>query len=229
MQSRRRTLERQYCELCWYITKDSSTPTCPWPPGRLSYCMFACPSVHLSVASQTQTLKHCGSLWCSQAQIEPKTKTSVQLCVVHLFIEPSLSHGMAALMNPTYVKEQIRALEADLCLLVVTVSEYICSGISCRSHESRVAFPLQMNTAVARFVLECTRNVLKENHRYFSEERIQTSVSLFIIVHHCTIWTDDLWIVRGLVFATHNFNMNLCLLIKTKLRMWFCSAWTVCC
>lgn len=121
MQSRRRTSERQYCELCRSITKDSSTPTRPRPPGRLSYCMSACPSVQPSAAPQTQTLKHCDDWWCSQAKIEAKTQAAVQLYVVHLSIEPSLRHGMTALMNTTYVKEQIRALEADLFLCVVTV------------------------------------------------------------------------------------------------------------
>lgn len=139
--------------------------------------MFACPSVHLFVAPQTQFLKHCEDLRCSLAKIEAKTQAGVQLYVVHLFIEPSLPRGMAALMNPTYVKEQIRALEADLCLCVVTVSEYICSGICCGSHESRVELPLQMNTAVPLFVSECARNLRMENHRYFSQENIQTPLS----------------------------------------------------
>lgn len=227
MQSRCRTSERQYCKLCWSITKDSSAPT--RPPGRLSYCMVACPSVHLSVAPQTQTLKRCTGLWCSQAQIEAKTQASVQLCVVHLFIEPSLPHGMAALMNPTYVEEQIRALEADLCLCVVTVSEYICSGICCGSHESRVELPLQMKTAVPRFVSECSRNVLKENGRHFSEEIIPFILLYQFSSIYYIIWSVDLWIVRGLVSPHIISTWTFVCWSKQRWGYDSCKAWTACC
>lgn len=101
-------------------------------------------------------------------------------------------------MNLTYVKEQIRTPEADLCLCVVTVSEDICSGICCGSHESRVELPLQMSTAVALFVLECARNL--ESWRIAGISQRKT----FRHIHHVhpiyyTIWSVNLWIVRGFI------------------------------
>lgn len=66
---------------------------------------------------------------------------------------------MAALMNLTYVKEQIRALEADLYLCVTTVSEYICSGICYGSQKTTAELPLQINTP-ERLAQFCFLNAL---------------------------------------------------------------------
>lgn len=79
--------------------------------------------------------------------------------MAHLFIKPSLPPGMAALMNRTYVKEQIRALEADLYLCVTAVSEYICSGICHGSQKTTVGLPLQINT-LERLAQVCFLNAL---------------------------------------------------------------------
>lgn len=176
MQSGRRTLERQYCELCRSITKASSTPTRPRPPGRLSV------RLSISLSHQIDTpLKLCSA----------KTQAGVRLYVVHLFIEPSLPPGMAALMNPTYVKEQIRALEADLCLCVVTVSGYICSGICCGSHQSGVELPLQINTLLQWHGL--FRNALGIYRGRITGISLRKALIPFLLNH---LWSINLWIAR---------------------------------